>query len=185
MVRDFSQAAFESYDGVRLRLETGYVIETKPFTVSEAVHFLRLIDGATEDPSRHTQFFDEFPARMGITGAKLADLGLVVPPLDMGDLKYPAAVAFEQMLADATLEMDLRARSKAQLRFLETFPKAFGESFPECTPAEVFALGQRFVQAFYLLIYGLAQGFCYHLIPGPGNRVETARASSSTSASTT
>lgn len=185
MVREHSQATFESYDGVRLRLETGYVIETKPFTVTEAVHFLRMIDGATEDPSRHTQFFDEFPARMGITGAKLAELGLAVLPLDMGELRFPEAIAFEKMLADATLEMDLRARSKAQLQFLETFPKAFGESFPECSPAEVFELGQKFIEAFYLLIYGLAQSFCYHLIPGPGNRVETTGARSSTSASTT
>lgn len=185
MVRDLSQATFEAYDGVRLRLATGYVIETRPFTVAEAVHFLRLIDEATEQPGAHSRFFAEFPERMGITTAKLADLGLEVPGLSVGDLKYPAAAALENLLADATGAENLSVRSKAQRRFLEAFTQAFGLA-DDMRPADVFALGHKFVEAFYLLIYGLARGFCYHLIPGPGNQVGMARAgSSSTLASTT
>lgn len=165
------QATYEAYDGVRITLLDGTVVECEPLTVAEAVRFLRqLRDVRSSEPGAHEAFTSEFPARIGITGESLTALGLEVEhpsggSLDLAGLTYSDAVDICEQIAVASWHDDVRVRSDAQIAVLDEFPSRFG--LDGLSPPELFAVGQSFAKEFYLLIYGLAQDFCSHLTASP------------------
>lgn len=163
-------ATFEAYDGVELRLLNGRVVRCPALTVREAVRYLRLLSRAATDAEAHADFMAEFPARMGITGERLADLGLEVEGLDLGALSFRDGVRLANVLAVASYHMDSRKRARAQLAFLRLFPRKLGLDGSRLEPAHVYALGRRFSDGMYQHIYGLAQDFCSLLTSGPAVR---------------
>lgn len=190
-----NEATFEAYDGVELRLGQT-VVRCPALTTAEAIGYLRLFDRAKDDPAAHAEFLDGFPERMGLAGVPLSDLGVDVEgpdgkPLDLSRLTYKSGTRVAALYGVAAYETDIGRRSRAQIKFLRRFPKLVGIADPDALPpVHVFGAGARFVQDFYLRIYGLAQDFCSHLISGPTSQVMVLRGlslepSSSTPVSTT
>ena len=190
MLTGQNEATFEAYDGVELRLLNGRVVRCASLTVAEAVRYLRVLSLVETDPTAHERFIGEFPGRLGIEGERLVDLGLEVDGFAFGDLTYSAAVELVALQVAGAWATDVRARSRAQCEFLDRFPAAVG--LAPTSPAQVMAEGRRFTDAIYLMIYGLAEDFCSHLISAPGSQVlevtgtvAPGLSSSSTSVSTT
>lgn len=171
---DRDRATYEAYDGVRLELLNGAVAECAPLTVKEAVHFLRVLEGfKARTPGAFDALMSEFPARVGLTEQRLADIGLEVEdqsgnPLEFGDLTYADAVKIAEKVAAACYDPDPAAMSRAQIDVLDEIPGTLGVEGPA---ADVFAVARRFTEAFYLLIYGMARDFCGHLTASPPVKV--------------
>lgn len=164
------RSAFESFDGVEIRLLGGEVVRCPAFTVSDAAHFIRLLaQSADGDSEVIVSFVEQFIERVALGGAKLTELGFELDhegePVGLGDLTYDDGRALCELLRTACWAEDIKARSVAQVRWLDEAPATFGLDLTE--PEEVFAFGRDFCQAFYLHIYGLAEGFCSRLAETP------------------
>lgn len=163
---DRSQATFEAYDGVELYLGDR-VVRTPAFTVAEAAHFLRMMDRlASGDGGTVEGFVEEFVARAGLGDVRLADLAVACDGLEWGDLTANDAQALLRILNEACHDDDLVSRSRAQVRWLEEIPPTFGLG-ADMSPADVFQVGHRFAESYYLHMYGLASDFCSRLHRSP------------------
>lgn len=171
---DRSQATYEAYDGVELQLLNGRVVRCDALTVAEAVHYLRLLASIGEDPDAHDTLMSEFPERIGILDVQLADIGLEVEGIELGDLTLKDGFEMVGILATALGDAFSVESSKAKVRVLDEFPVTFGVE--GLKPPEVFTLARTFAERLYLLIYGLAQDFCQHLTLSPGVKVMVLRA---------
>ncbi len=176
---DRSQATYEAYDGVELRLHDGNVIRCEPLSVSEAIHFMRLLAEAVDDTRVHYEFLREFVPRIGFSGIKLVSLGLVIEltqedadiEVDLGD--------FSELAPGTTVEEALgicEALWKAQdegdaWEFWEKMPPLFGVDPRDADAAAAFAAGRAFVLIFYRHLYGLVSDFLRHLTAGPATQV--------------
>jgi hypothetical protein len=182
-----SQATFETYDGVKLVLGGGRVVECAPLSVAEATRLLRQLTPEEGDPD-HASFIAEFPERLGIMDELLVDLveveGVGGEPLELGELTLRDGFDMATLwgVSVAPPDIDAEASAKAQLRVLDEFPATFG--LPTDLPAaEVFAVARRLTEAIYLRIYGLASRFSESLTGRPtGQVIDVNRLSSSSSA---
>ena len=186
---DRSQATFEAYDGVELRLLNERVVQCPPLTVAEAVRYLRMLSRVSEDFGAHYAFMAEFPERIGIAEIPLGDLGFVMPSpvagapdLDGNGLTVTASLALLEVLAKAE-----QGDQDAIADFFDRFPPAIGvEPADLSPPAQVFECGRVFAEHAYTLIYGLASDFLTHLTTSPrGQVMMIARAGTTTPAAPT
>jgi hypothetical protein len=182
-----SQATFEAYDGVKLVLGGGRVVECAPLSVAEATRLLRQLTPEEGDPD-HASFIAEFPERLGIMDELLADLveveGVGGEPLELGELTLRDGFDMATLwgVSVAPPDIDAEASAKAQLRVLDEFPATFGLAV-DLPAAEVFAVARRLTEAIYLRIYGLAARFSESLTGRPtGQVIDVNRLSSSSSA---
>jgi hypothetical protein len=168
---DRNRATYEAFDGVRLELLNGAVAQCEPLTVQEAVRYMRQLQGFVDGRSGALDdLVSEFPARIGVTDARLVDLGLVVTDprgrlLEFGGMVYSEGAELAAVIAEACWHASDAVRASAQAAVLERVPAAFGVA--DLGPAEVFEVGREFARELYLLIYGLAQDFCDHLTASP------------------
>ncbi len=174
-----SQATYEAYDGVELRLHDGKVIRCDPLSVAEAIHFMRLLAGAVDDTRVHHEFLREFVPRIGLAETKLVALGLTIE-LGQEDADVEVDLAeYSELAPGTTVEEALgicEALWKAQdegdaWEFLEKLPPLFGVDPQHAHAAEAFAAGRAFVLIFYRHLYGLASDFLRHLAAGPATQV--------------
>lgn len=189
---DRSQATYEAFDGVELRLLNGRVVRCSALTVKEAVHYLRLLSLIKEAAESegdddvalvaaagaHDDLVSGFPDRIGILEERLVDLGLEVEGPDgallFGDLTLKDAFEMVGILATALSDAYSAESSKAKVRILDELPLTLGVD--GLGPAEVFALGRTFGKGLYLLVYDLAEDFCQHLTLSPRVKVMELRA---------
>ena len=183
-----SQATFEAYDGVELKLQDGRVVRVPPFTVGEAASYLRLLsqvkDGSLE---AHETFLATFPARAAIQDVPLVAFGFEVEIPGIGRRVPELTVAQAVALADTVARAMEADGWRAQSEVLDRIPAVMGLSEP--TPAEVFLAARLFAREVYTLLYGLAESFFGHLVSSPSGQVMrmagTVGASTSTPDSTT
>lgn len=199
---DRNQATYEAYDGVVLTLLNDRTVQVPALTVEEATRLLRLSAAVEEgEPADVEGFIGSFPARSGLLGERLEDLRVIRvgarPPralavdepwadrLKFGNLTLEDGLEIARLYLQATGGAWIAAAARAQIRILEELPSTFGLEAP--TRAETLECARAFAHALYRHIYGLAQDFCEHPVPGPTTAVTRARArrSSSTPVSTT
>ncbi len=168
---DRSQATYEAYDGVELRLLNERVVRCAAVTVAEAVRYLRLLSRVSEHFEAHHEFIAEFPERIGIADVPLRDLGLSIESpaggeIDGGLLTVRAALDLLRTLVKAE-----NGDPGAQSDFLDKFPAALSADLSSIHPAEVFEFGRVFAQEVYALVYRLASDFLTHLTTSPSAQV--------------
>jgi len=168
---DRSQATYEAFDGVELRLLNERVVRCKALGVGEAIRYLRLLGSVSEDFQAHHTFMGEFPERIGIIEVPLRDLGFSMEAprgeeLDGGELTVQAALGFLELLSNAE-----NGDPHSQADFMDRFPSAVGFDSSSVIPSEVFDAGRVFAERVYELIYGLASDFSTHLTTSPRGQV--------------
>lgn len=168
---DRSQATYEAYDGVELRLLNERVVRCEAVTVAEAVRYLRLLSRVSEHFEAHHEFMAEFPERIGIADVPLRDLGFSIESplggeLDGGLLTVCTGLELLRMLFAAE-----GGDPGAQSDFLDKLPAELGADLSSIHPADIFEFGRLFAQELYELLYGLASDFLTHLITGPRGQV--------------
>jgi len=184
-VVDRSEATFDSYDAVELRLEDR-VVRVPPLTVGEAVRYLRLMDRLhSGDEGAHAEIMATFPGRAGIVDVPLTAWGLTVDVPSVGPCAPSVTVGEALELCGALTEAQGGAW-RAQVKVLDRTPEVLG--LPTLHPVEVFGAARLFAQEVYALIYGLAEDFFARLALGPRGQArvtDPAAALSSTQDSTT
>ena len=168
---DRSQATYEAYDGVELRLLNERVVRCEAMEVAEAIRYLRLLSRVSEHFEAHHAFMAEFPERIGIADVPLRDLGLSIEcplggELDGGEVTVRDSLKLLRILVAAE-----NGDPGAQSDFLDKFPAALSADLSSIHPAEVFEFGRLFAQEVYSLLYGLASDFLTHLIASPRGQV--------------
>ncbi len=176
-----SEATYESYDGVAFELEGGFVVRCNVLTVSEALGFLRMMSSVESDFSAHYRFMQEFPDRIKLAEASLADLGVTLDrpggPLALENVTVRQATGLLGLLGDAE-----HGDPNAQYDFLDRFPAALAIDPEHLSPFDTFELGRALAEQVYSLIYGIARRFWLDLTTSPGARMRTQRATASPSA---
>ncbi len=168
---DRSQATYEAYDGVELRLLNERVVRCERVEVAEAIRYLRLLSRVSEHFEAHHIFMAEFPERIGIADVPLGDLGFSIESplggeLDGGSLTVRGSLKLLRILMEAE-----NGEPRAQSDFLDKFPAALSADLSTIHPAEIFEFGRTFAQEVYSLLYGLASDFLTHLTASPRGQV--------------
>lgn len=177
-----SDATFEAFDGVELRLLNGRVVRCDALTVREAVRYLRMLSKIAEDPTAHDGFLHEFSVRVGLLEVQLCDLGLTVEGVNVGALTVAQGLDLADVVTAAAGPTYAKATAEAQVRILDEFPGALGISG---STEDVFAGARAFVQALYEKLYGMARDFSGHLAVSPPVKVFEMRGQSLLRDSTT
>ena len=168
---DSARAGFDAFDGVEIRLLGGGIVRAPAFTVAEAGRYLRMLnDLATAGDDASQDAVEElvvgFVQRFGLADIALHDLGLAVEDVDFGDMTAARAIDFSRLLYVACWDESMKKRSRAMIEWLDGAPTAFGLDADDTSPPDLFEIGRAFTEAFYLHIYGLAEGFCSRLATG-------------------
>jgi hypothetical protein len=167
-----SQATFEAYDGVELKLQDGRSVLVPSFTVTEAVHYLRILDRVREGSfDAHVAFLAGFPARVGILEVPLPAFGFEVGIPGAGIRSPDLTVAQAVALADTVALAQETDGWRAQAEVLGRIPAVLG--LDGAAPAEVFLAARLFAHEVYTLLYGLAESFFGHLVSIPRGQVLT------------
>lgn len=163
---DRSRATYEAYDGVKLHLPSGRVVECEALTVQEAVRFLRMLE-VSEDLDAREAFETGFVERIGIGDELLADFAQV--DVDVGAMTVAEGFRVAQPWLRGALAPETAGGARALAGLFETAADVLGVA-PDADAADALEVIRRFSRQFYAMLYGLAQDFWALLAARPKAR---------------